>query len=164
MAKNLPYSTKYHGMNWLGHPTFRGIHNQYRVIVYYVPWAYGQMYRSGHGLRNLGDRTVLASSRLARLAYIEKLAVSTYYGHVLPRGLALHDTLLFCVEKASEELGSELGLVRVCRYLQLAAQGLSCQEISRQLGLSREHVSRSYRKKAIRLLTHQFLSTITNGQ
>jgi len=45
-------------------------------------------------------------------------------------------------------------------YLDLLVKGLSCQEISKQLGLSREHVSRVYRKKAVELVTEEFLSVV----
>jgi DNA-binding NarL/FixJ family response regulator len=120
--------------------------------------------RVDHALRNLGDRSVLNRSPLARLAYIEKLASEQYNGHLLPRGLALHDILLACVEKISTELGNEPGLARACSYLDLLTKGLSCQQISRQLGLSREHVSRVYRRKAIELVTEEFLFTIRNEE
>ena len=119
--------------------------------------------RVDHALRNIGDRSALNRSPLAKLAYIEKLASERYNGHLLPRGLALHNTLLACVEKILEELGSEPKLARACNYLQLLAKGFSCKEISRQLGLSREHVSRVYRKKALELFTEEFLSIVRNG-
>jgi len=114
--------------------------------------------RIGHALRNLDDRSVLNRSPLARLPYVEKLARERYGGHVLPRGLALRETLVVCVERLAEDVGSEPALSRVCRYLVLLKEGLSCQQISKELGLSREHVSRVYRTKALELLTDQFLS------
>jgi hypothetical protein len=125
---------------------------------YYREWEN----RIGHALKNLGDRSVLNRSQLARLDYIEKLAVEKYDGHTLPRGLALHDTLLSCVEKVASELGNEPGLARACQYLHFISEGLSCSEISRRFGLSREHVSRIYRRKAIELVTEEFLSTVRN--
>lgn len=120
--------------------------------------------RVGHALKNLGDRSELNRSPLAKLGYIERLADERYNGRLLPRGLALHDTLLTCVKKISAELADEPGLTRACKYLQLLVQGLSCQEISNQLGLSREHVSRVYRKKAIELVTEEFLSSVKNDE
>lgn len=119
--------------------------------------------RVGQALRNLGDRSALNRSPLVRLAYVEKLAAERYNGRLLPRGLALHDLLLTCVKKVSVELADEPGLTRACKYLQLLIQGLSCQEISRQLGLSREHVSRVCRRKALELVTEEFLSTVRNS-
>ena len=64
--------------------------------------------------------------------------------------------LLNCIKKISAELSDEPGLARVCHYLALLVEGLSCKAISRQLGLSREHVSRVYRKKAIELVIEHF--------
>lgn len=116
-----------------------------------------------YALNNLGDRSMLNRSPLARLPNVARMADEKYGSHVLPRGLALHDILLACVHKISTELGNDPGLARCCRYLELLAQGLSCQEISRQLGLSREHISRVYRKKALELITGEFLRKAKNG-
>ena len=113
-------------------------------------------------LKSINDRSALSRNSLSDLAYIAKLASENYGGHVFPRGLALHDTLLACIEKISSELGDEIGLTRACRYLQLIVKGLSCKEIARQLGLSREHTSRVYRRKALELLIEEFKLTIRN--
>ena len=115
-------------------------------------------------LRNLGDRSILNRSPLAKLQYVERLAGEKYKGCLLPRGLALHDLLISCINKISTEVGLEPGLARACKYLELLVEGLSCREISMKLGLSREHVSRVYRKKAIELVTEEFLSTVKNNQ
>ena len=120
--------------------------------------------RVEYALRHLGDRSVLNKSPLARLSYIERLSAEQYRSHILPRGLALHDFLITCVDTVSTELSSEPGLTKACTYLKLAANGASCLEISRQLALSREHISRVYRKKAIELVTQQFLSIVNNGK
>ncbi len=117
----------------------------------------------GYALRNLGDRSVLNRSPLAKLVYIERLASAQFSGHLLPRGLALHDVLLACVEGVKAEVGEQPGLSRACKYLELLASGLNCREIASQMGLSREHISRVYRRKALGLLTEKFLSTVTNG-
>ena len=113
-------------------------------------------------LKSINDRSALNRNSLADSSYIGKLASESYSGHVFPRGLALHDTLLTCIEKISSELGDEIGLTRACTYLQLISEGLSCKEIARQLGLSREHTSRVYRRKALELLIEEFKSTISN--
>ncbi len=119
--------------------------------------------RVEYALRNLGDRSVLNRSPLAKLTYIGRLAEDKYKGHILPRGLALHDVLLDCTQRISKELSAEPGLARTCSYLDLYIKGLSCREISEQLGLSREHVSRVYRKKAVELITEEFLCTVKNS-
>lgn len=119
--------------------------------------------RVAYALRHFGDRSVLNRSPLARLAHIERLAAEQYSGRLLPRGLALHDTLSACVDKVLTELNDEPALARACTYLQLLLQDKTCREISRQLGLSREHVSRLYRKRALELVTEEFRSTVRNS-
>ena len=120
--------------------------------------------RVEYALRHLGDRSVLNRSPLARLSYIERLSAKQYSDHLLPRGLALHDTLITCVERVANELNSESGLAKACVYLKLVTNGANCREISKQLGLSREHISRVYRRKAIEIVTEQFLSIVNNGR
>ena len=116
--------------------------------------------RVGHALRNLDDRSALNRSPLARLSYVERLAKERYSSHVLPRGLALRTVLVACIDKVTNDLSTEPALSRACRYLALLKQGLSCRQISTELGLSREHVSRVYRLKAFELVTTVFLSVI----
>ena len=116
--------------------------------------------RVGYALRNLDDRSVLNRSPLARLTYVDRLARERYSNHILPRGLALREVLVECVGRVVNELSKEPGLSRACRYLALLKQGLSCRQISSELGLSREHVSRVYRLKALELVTTEFLSTV----
>lgn len=118
--------------------------------------------RVDHALKSIGDRSELNRSPLADIDFIGKLASQRYSGHLMPRGLALHDVLLACVNKISKELDHEPGLSHACNYLQLLVKGFSCKEISRQLGLSREHVSRVYRKKALALLIEEFQLTVSN--
>lgn len=120
--------------------------------------------RVEHALRHLGDRSVLNKSPLARLSFVETLSREEYDGHLLPRGLALHDILISCVERVSTELSNEPGLAKACTYLKLIITGANSREISKQLGLSREHISRVYRKKAIELVTEEFLSIVNNGR
>lgn len=116
--------------------------------------------RVGYALHNLDDRSILNRSPLARLAYVDRMAKKKYSSHVLPRGLALRQILLACIEKVVTEVGDEPGLSRICQYVQLLTKGLTCQQISRELGRSREHVSRVYRKRAFELVTEEFLSTV----
>ena len=119
--------------------------------------------RIDYALKSIGDRSELSRNPLADIAYIEKLASERYSRYLFPQGLALHDVLLACVDKISTEFSNEPALSRACNYLQLLVQGLTCREISKQLGLSREHVSRVYRKKALALLIEEFFSRVRNG-
>ena len=120
--------------------------------------------RVNHALRNLDDRSVLNRSPLARLTYVEKLARERYSSHILPGGLALREVLEGCIEKVVNDLSGERRLSRVCRYLTGLKQGLSCKQISSDLGLCREHVSRVYRVRALELVTKEFLSIVKRRQ
>jgi hypothetical protein len=73
-------------------------------------------------LRDLGNRSALNQNPLARLAYIESLAQENYRGRLCPRGLALHNVLIECVDKVCQEVGNEPGLSRACNYLLLISK------------------------------------------
>ena len=117
----------------------------------------------GEALRNLPDRAALNRSPLARLSYVERLASERYGGRLMARGLALREVLGACVDRVLSDLGNEKALHRERDYLELLRDGLSCREASKRLGLSREHVSRTYRKRALQLLTEVFLAVTRNG-
>ncbi|MFC1901850.1 hypothetical protein ACFLX3_02860 [Chloroflexota bacterium] len=42
-------------------------------------------------------------------------------------------------------------------------KGLTCRKISNELGISREHVSRVYRRRAIELLVEEFYNVIKDN-
>jgi CRP-like cAMP-binding protein len=120
--------------------------------------------RIGHALRNLDDRSVLNRSPLVRITCVERIARERYGNHILPKGLALREVLVECVEKVVNDLSDEPALSRVCRYLVLLKKGLSCKQISAELGLSREHVSRIYRRRALEIVATEFISTVKHKQ
>jgi hypothetical protein len=113
--------------------------------------------RVWHALRHLDDRSILNQSSLSRLNYIKRLAEREFKDNGLGRGLALKHTLLTCVDKITLELDGELGLTKTCQFLKFIRQGYSITSISKSLGLSREHVTRHYKKKAVELVTQEFL-------
>jgi hypothetical protein len=115
-------------------------------------------------LRHLNDRIMLNRSPLARLTYVRLLAQKHYKSHVLPRGFALQKLLKFCIQRITGELGGDPVLSRSCQYLTLVSKGLSQNKISSELGLSREHIGRLYRRKAIELLAEDLLHVIKTGQ
>jgi signal recognition particle subunit SEC65 len=119
--------------------------------------------RLDHALKNLEDLTILNRSSLARLSYIEKLAQKKYKGRILPRGLAVREVLRACIDEIICELNNEPVLHRACQYLAMIEKGMNCGHISKELGLSREHVSRFYRRRALGLITEKFLYTMKNG-
>lgn len=103
---------------------------------------------------------MLNRNPLAKLTFVRKLAKKYYMKNVLPRGLALHELLGFCIKRLTEELGNDPVLGRHCMYLSLVQKGLRQKQISKEFGLSREHVSRVYRRKAIELLAEELLSVM----
>ena len=114
--------------------------------------------RVWYALRHLDDRSLLNQCPLARLAYIQKLANTKFKGNALVKGLALKHALLGCVDRILLELSEEPGLSRACQFLKLIKKGYSVTAISKGLGLSREHVTRVCKKKAVELVTQEFLS------
>lgn len=114
-------------------------------------------------LRHLHDRSALNRSSLARLDAVEKLAREKYQSHLMPRGLALREILLNCVAEAIKEAQAEPGLTKVARYLELMIEGFTCKEISKEIHLTREHVSRTYRRKALELVADHFRLRIRNA-
>ena len=116
------------------------------------------MVKLARALGDLGDRAALNRNPLAHFAYVEKLANERYRDKIMPRGLALRDAINGCVSKICAEVGNEPGLAKACRYLALRASGLKCRDISSKLGLTREHVSRTVRRRALELLVEEFLS------
>ena len=119
--------------------------------------------RLGKALEHLDDRSLLNANPLARLQYIERLAGEKYRGQILPRGLALRRVVLDCVDQVCIQLADESGLAKPCEYLRLRAAGHSCEDISARLQLSREHVSRAIRPKALHLLAQAFI-TLTRDE
>ncbi|MBN2098191.1 MAG: hypothetical protein JW753_01195 [Dehalococcoidia bacterium] len=113
-------------------------------------------------MAGLGDRALLNANPLSRTMHIENLASTRYANKIMPRGLALREVILNCIESLGEELGTEPTLSRCCRYLELRSQGVSCRQIGKELKLSREHVSRMVRKQALHLLAEAFLATTRN--
>lgn len=114
--------------------------------------------RLAGALGDLEDRSALNQNPLARLAYVERLAAEKYSFQILPRGLALRRILLDCVDRVCAQLASESGSAKACEYLRLRTDGHTCQDISQRLGLSREHVSRTVRKKALEILAEEFMA------
>ena len=113
-------------------------------------------------LRNLDDRILLNRNPLARLKYVRNLANTKYKDKYHPSGLALRETLISCIDHVAKDMGNEPGLSRPCQYLLLARKGLNCTQISKEFSLSREHVSRVYRKQALELLADSLRSFIRN--
>ena len=117
-----------------------------------------------HALRNLDDRIALNRNPLSRLAYVQEVAKGQCKGSIYPRGLALREIITSCIDRIVIDLGDEPKYHNPCKYLDLMKEGMTCRQISKELGLSREHVSRVYRRRAIELLVEKFYTVTKDNQ
>jgi hypothetical protein len=113
--------------------------------------------RVDHGLRHLDDRIELNRNPLTRLARVEAVARSHYASSIHPRAVALRDLLDATVQSVLSELQGERGLRAVREFLFLYKSGATVTEASKTLGLSREHCSRTVKKKALNLVAEKFV-------
>lgn len=114
--------------------------------------------RVEYATKHLHNPIALNGSPLTRLKAVERHASSYYKQRVCASAFALRDLLKSSIDCVVEETAGEKGLLTVHRFLVLFREGHTVSEISRRLGLSREHVSRVYRKTAFRLVTVKFLA------
>jgi hypothetical protein len=107
-------------------------------------------------LHHILDRDELSRNPLAQLPIIDYLVDRYYKDHIFPRGIALHSLFSACINKIYTELKDDPKNSRVGIYLKRRLEGLSCNKVSQDLELTREHVSRTVRIKAIRILAEVF--------
>jgi hypothetical protein len=112
--------------------------------------------RVDHALRYLEDRIELNRNPLTRLTRVDTLAQRRYPGCVHPRAVALRQIVRQAVDEVVAEVDGEAGLEHVRTFLVLYASGSTVKGASRKLGLSREHCSRTIKKKALLLVAEKF--------
>ena len=115
------------------------------------------MRRVASAVRNLDDLIALDQSPLAKFGFVKKYAADHYQDRLCSKGLALRDL----IEESLDDIISETagnGLPRLHDLLDMLRNGLNISQASREMGLSREHVSRFYAKQAFRIVTERFLS------
>jgi len=113
--------------------------------------------RVASAVRNLDDLIALDQSPLAKLGFVEKYAADHYQDRLCSKGLALRDLIKESLDDIISETAGN-GLPRLHDLLDMLRNGLTISQASREMGLSREHVSRVYAKQAFRLVTERFLS------
>ena len=116
--------------------------------------------RVWYSLKHLDDLIALNYSPLTRLTYIERIAEEKYKNEALARARALRNTTNLCIDRLLKELENEASSAKEVQYLKLIRRGLNNSQIAKELGLTREHVSKVYRNKTIQLVTQEFLSTV----
>lgn len=112
----------------------------------------------GSALKNLQEVEFLEQSSLGRLPAVRQLAETEYRQASFPTALALRRLLLQAVRDVMRELGEMQRYQREIKFLQKYIAGESVAKISRGLGLSREHVSRTVRPRALGLVARVFLA------
>jgi hypothetical protein len=107
--------------------------------------------RVGQLLRSINDVDVLEGSPLARHKVVAALADSEFRGRAHPRGRSLQKLIRLAAKRAAEDAsGPNTQRLRV--FVERYAAGHAVAAIAREIGLSREQVTRSYRPKAVQLI------------
>jgi hypothetical protein len=114
-------------------------------------------------LWHIQDPEFIESSALGKLAGLQMLARGKYRNAMFPMGWSVKELLLDAVQRVSHELGELPGDQREVSLLGLYASGACVTEISKALGPSREHVSRTVRRRALSLVAKNFLAGARNG-
>jgi len=117
--------------------------------------------RVDHALRHLDDRIELNRNPLTRVDRVGAVARSCYGSSVYPRAVALRDVIDASVQAVLSELEGDLGLREVREFLVLYRSGATVTTASRSLGVSREHCSRTVKKKALVLVAEKFIQLTT---
>ena len=110
-----------------------------------------------HALKHMGDLEFLQESSLGKLSSVRELAVSEYRRTIFPLGFALRCLLSDAVDAVLYDLAQMPNYDRERKFLQGIVRGESVSEISRKLGLSREHVTRTIQPRALSLVARAFV-------
>jgi hypothetical protein len=117
----------------------------------------------GLALKHLQELEWLEESPLARLPEVLNLAEGTYRDSALPAGFALSSLLIYAAKIVLRDLGDLPGYQREIMFLKAYLKCQSVVEISRSLGLCREHVARSIQPRAIGLVARVFFAKANDG-
>jgi hypothetical protein len=109
-------------------------------------------------LKNIQELELLEESPLVRLPAVRRLAETKYRRAMFPAAFALRLILLESVNQMVDDLGEMSNYQRELGFLQGFIRGMSVAEISRGLGLSREHVARTIQPRALNLVARVFLA------
>jgi len=75
--------------------------------------------RARYVLRHLDDPITLNRSPLCRLAALENLAKTKYSESIVPRGRALHELAMSCLQEIEEELDGHAGVAKLKAFVTL---------------------------------------------
>jgi hypothetical protein len=108
-------------------------------------------------LRHLDDPITLQGSPLCRLVALENLAKEKYSDSIVPRGRALHELAMICLEEIERELDGHSGVAKLKEFVALTRQGIRVTEASRRLGITPEYASRALKRKLVDLPTEKLI-------
>jgi len=112
-----------------------------------------------YALKYLDDLYELDKSRLLHLKPVQVLAQRWDWDGASIKGEVLRNILLSCIERLKEKAeGGGRQFSRCAQLLAEIAQGSTVAEASRKMGLSREHVTRKYCPKAMKILAREFVA------
>jgi len=113
--------------------------------------------RARYVLRHLDDPIALQRSPLCRLVALERLARTRYPDGIVPRGRALHDLTMECLQEIETELNGHAGVAKLKAFVALTHQGMRVTDASRGLGISPEYASRALKRTLVEVLTEKLL-------
>ena len=114
-------------------------------------------------LKHVQELEYLEESPLTRLPAIRELAEGKYREAAVPAGFALHLLLMDSAKIVLRDFGDLPGYQREIKFLKAYVDDQSVAEISRDLGLSREHVARSIQPRAVGLVARVLLARAAAG-
>ena len=112
-------------------------------------------------LKHVQDLEYLEESPLTNLPAVRELAEGEYREAAVPMGFALRVLLLESSKIVVRDFEDLTHYQREIMFLKAYVDCQSVAEISRGLGLSREHVARSIQTRAIGLVARVFLARAT---
>jgi len=113
--------------------------------------------RARYVLKHLGDPITLQRSPFCRLVAVERLAKSKYPDSIVPRGRALHELALQCLQEIEDELNVHRDVARLKEFVRMTRQGMRSVEASRALGITPEYASRALKRQLVELLAEKFM-------
>jgi hypothetical protein len=113
--------------------------------------------RARYILRHLDDPITLQRSPLCRLVVLEKLAKEKYSDSIVPRGRALHELAMSCLQEIESELDGHAGVAKLKAFVALTRQGTRVTDASRRLGITPEYASRALKRNLVDLLAEKLI-------
>ena len=117
-----------------------------------------------HALKHMQELERLEESPLGKLGLVHDMAGKEFRHTMFPVGFALRRLLSDTVDAVLHDLEQIQNYDRERRFLQGVIKGESVSDISRSIGLSREHVTRTIQPRAISFVSRVFLNRVTRPE